>query len=138
MVDKEKIRSKIQIIEENISKLKELKKYNLEEFRGDFRNVEAAKHLLQVNVEAMIDVANHIIARNRWKTPETSAQSFRLLQQQGYFTAEEYNVLNKMVKFRNRVVHLYYTVDEQDVYNILQNHLDDFSLFIKAIAAKVF
>ncbi|WP_227762723.1 type VII toxin-antitoxin system HepT family RNase toxin [Zhaonella formicivorans] len=138
MVDKEKIRSKIQLIEQNLTKLKELGKYSLEEFTGDFRNVEAAKHLLQVNVEAMIDIANHIIARNRWRTPETSVESFRILERNGYFTSRELNILNQMVKFRNRVVHLYHTVDDNEIYKILQEHLDDFSVFVKAIVTKVF
>ncbi len=138
MVDKEKIRSKIQIIEDNISKLKHIQKYSEAEFSADFRNVEAAKHLLQVNIEAMIDIANHIIARNRWKTPETSADSLRLLQQKSFFKKEQLKVLIQMIKFRNRLVHLYHTTDDSEIYKILQNNLDDFTLFVKAIAAKLF
>ncbi len=137
MVDKEKIRSKIQTIEENSVKLKELRKYSLQDFLKDFRNVEAAKHLLQVNIEAMIDVANHIVARNRWRTPGTSAEAFALLEQNGYFTIDDLNTFNKMVKFRNRLVHLYHMVDDNELYKILQENLDDFSLFVKRIATKV-
>lgn len=137
MVDKEKIRSKIQTIEGNTAKLKELGKYSLEDFLHDFRNVEAAKHLLQVNVEAMTDVANHIAARNRWRTPGTSAEAFGLLEQHGYFTTNELKTFNEMVKFRNRVVHLYHMVDDNEIYNILQENLDDFSLFVKMIATKI-
>jgi len=89
MVDKAKIRSKIQTIEGNIEKLNQLASYRAEEFSQDFRNVEAAKHLLQVNVEAMIDVANHIAARNRWRTPETSSEALVLLVQNGYLEKED-------------------------------------------------
>ncbi len=71
MVDGDKIRNKIQTIEGNTAKLEVLARDSPKDFRDDFRNVEAAKHLLQVNVEAMIDIANHIIARNRWRTPAT-------------------------------------------------------------------
>ena len=138
MVDKEKIRSKIQTIEGNCAKLKELGKYSLQEFLNDFRNVEAAKHLMQINVKAMIDVANHIAARNRWRTPGTSAEAFALLEQNGYFTVDDLSTFNKMVKFRNRLVHLYHIVDDNELYKILQENLDDFSLFIKRITNKVF
>ncbi len=137
MVDKEKIRKKVQIIEENTAKLKQLKNYSFQEFASDFRNIEAAKHLLQVNIEAMIDVANHIIARNRWTTPETSSDSFRILEKHGYFGKSELELFNQMVKFRNRVVRLYHTVDEEELYKILQEHLNDFGLFIKAVTGKV-
>lgn len=138
MVDKEKIRSKIQTIEGNTAKLKELKKYSLREFLNDFRNIEAAKHLLQVNVEAMIDVANHISARNRWKSPATSAEAFALLGQNGYLNDDEVITISKMIKFRNRLVHLYHTVDNKEIYNILQENLDDFNIFIKSIVNKIF
>jgi len=102
VVDREKIRQKIQHIEENSAKLEQLKDFNLQEFTGDFRNIEAAKHLLQVNIEAMIDVANHIIARNRWAIPATSAESFKILREHGYFGNREQEIFNHMVKFRNR------------------------------------
>ena len=138
MVDKEKIRSKIQTIEGNTAKLKELGKYSLKDFLSDFRNVEAAKHLLQVNVEAMIDIANHIAARNRWRTPGTSAEAFILLEQNGYFTTDELSTFNKMAKFRNRVVHLYHAVDDNEIHKIIQESLEDFNLFVNKIVSKVF
>jgi len=38
-------------------------------------------------------------------------------------------VAQQMVKFRNRLVHLYWEVDEEQVYDILQTRLDDFDRF---------
>jgi uncharacterized protein YutE (UPF0331/DUF86 family) len=38
-----------------------------------------------------------------------------------------------MVQFRNRLVHLYWEVDEEIVYAILQNNLDDFDIFARYI-----
>lgn len=114
MVDIEKIRSKIQFIEYNCLKLGQLKNIPAEEFLQDFRNVEAAKHLLQVNVEAMLDIVNHIVARNRWPTPATSADSFKTLYEQGFFSLSEQDIFVRMVKFRNRIVHIYHTVDKAD------------------------
>ncbi|MDA8233216.1 MAG: DUF86 domain-containing protein [Clostridia bacterium] len=138
MVDKEKIRLKIQYIEGNNAKLEQLRRLTLEEFVKDFRNIEAAKHLLQVNIEAMIDIANHVIARYRWETPATSGDSFKILWQKGYLNDKELEVFSQMVKFRNRVVHLYHTVDDEEIYRILQKHISDFSLFIKAISNQLF
>jgi len=43
-----------------------------------------------------------------------------------------------MIKFRNRVVHLYHSVNEKEVYRILQDNTQDFSRFIKAIAKNNF
>ena len=97
-----------------------------------------SKHLLQVSIEAMLDIANHIIARNRWGIPAKSADSLRILQEKGYFSKEEQELFGTMIKFRNRVVHLYHSVSEKEVYRILQDNLQDFSLFLKAIAKNNF
>ncbi len=36
----------------------------------------------------------------------------------------------RMIRFRNRVLHVYHDVDAQEVYRILTEHLDDFRMFI--------
>ena len=38
--------------------------------------------------------------------------------------------LRQMVSFRNRVVHLYWNVDDAVVYHILQENLSDFETYI--------
>ncbi|MEK7278562.1 MAG: DUF86 domain-containing protein [Chloroflexota bacterium] len=38
-------------------------------------------------------------------------------------------VLRQMVSFRNRVVHLYWNVDDAIVYDIVQHNLGDFKIF---------
>ncbi len=40
-----------------------------------------------------------------------------------------------MVKFRNRVVHLYQEVNDRIVYEILQSDLEDFRKFVQQILA---
>ncbi|MBS3983634.1 MAG: DUF86 domain-containing protein [Dethiobacter sp.] len=133
MVNKEVIRQKIQFIEGNLEKLAILKEMSPLEFGSDFRNIETAKHLLQVSIEAILDISNHIIARNRWGTPVKSADSIRTLREKGYFTKAEEDVFGGMIKFRNRIVHLYHHVDEKEVYRILRENMQDFNLFLKAI-----
>ena len=38
-----------------------------------------------------------------------------------------------MAKFRNLIVHLYWKVDNKEVYNILKNNLDDFDAIKKSL-----
>lgn len=44
-----------------------------------------------------------------------------------------YQVMEKMAKFRNIVVHHYDKIDESIVVTILREHLDDFLVFRDAI-----
>lgn len=138
MVDADKVRQKIAMLEQNLEKLKALQKLQEDDFLNDFRNVESAKHLLQVCVEIMIDICDHIIARQRLGTPETSADGFKILAENGYLKKDNLNTYVAMTKFRNRVVHLYNEIDEKEIYNILQSNLEDFKQFLKEIINAVF
>ena len=75
-IDPEIIAEKISMISENMDKLKFLKELPEDEFYQDFRNLYATKHLLQISIEAMIDIANHIIARMGLGRPKSYAEEF--------------------------------------------------------------
>ena len=38
-----------------------------------------------------------------------------------------------MAKFRNRLVHIYWDIDKEEMYNIIQTNLGDFEKFIKCV-----
>ena len=132
-LDKEKIYSKIQIIEDNIKKLEELKTFSLENFMKDFRNIESAKHLFQRAIEAMVDIAMHIIARLRLLTPSSSVEAIKILVENKIIPSENQERYYQMIKFRNRLVHFYHKIDTNELYQILQNNLSDFKKFLRDI-----
>ncbi len=84
MVNRDKIRQKLSLIETNLQKLQFLKSLNSPDFLGDFRNVEAAKHLLQVSIKNMSDICDHIIAKKRLGTPNSQADSFRIMTKMAF------------------------------------------------------
>ena len=47
-------------------------------------------------------------------------------------------VLLQMVKFRDRAVHLYDKVSDEEVYKIIKNNISDFERFIGIIVEKFF
>ena len=138
MVDHDVLRQKINVLEENISKLNELAALPLEIFLGKFYYVDAGKHLLQTSIEAMLDISQHIIARRRFRNPQTDAEAFTILVEQGILPAEKEADLRNMAKFRNRVVHLYHDVDDREVYQLLAVGAKDGQEFVAAIVAKLF
>lgn len=48
------------------------------------------------------------------------------------------SIFISMVKFRNKAVHLYDQIKDEEVYDILQYHLRDFDRFIAAIIKYVY
>jgi len=57
-----------------------------------------------------------------------------LLAEQGAFNSEFIINLKDMYIFRNRLVHIYWEVDCEQVYEILQKRSTDFKTFLDKIA----
>ena len=116
-----------------LQKLTKLAAYSQSEFLLDFTKVESTKHLLQVSVQCCLDIAHYIIASENYRLPQDSYDALVVLQEQGILPDSFMPTLRQMVSFRNRVVHLYWEVDEAIVYEILQNNLGDFTTFVNYI-----
>lgn len=135
MLDEERITNRIAVITDNLRELKEIRDTSLEDFLSDKQKIAAAKYFLQTSIEAIVDIGNHIIARLRFGVPENNFQTFELLVQNKVLDRDKLSTYRQMVKFRNLVVHLYHTVDDERVYQILQENLDDFEDFISKIVS---
>lgn len=98
-------------------------------FLQDFTNVESAKHLLQVSIECCLDIAHHIVADEGYRTPSDYYDTFVVLYENGILPEAFMPTLRQMISFRNRVVHLYWDVDDATVYRILQENLSDFETY---------
>ena len=122
---KEDIQSKLDLIPENLEKIKILRAMGYEEFTSDFRNVDSALHRLQTSIQALVDIGAYIIASLGFRTPGTSAEVIDILTEHGFLKAEERNRYIPMIQFRNRIVHFYNDIDLKILYQILQEEMFD-------------
>lgn len=67
----------------------------------DFKEYDSAKYNLQTTIEAMLDICNHIIARNAYEVPRTNADAFRLLCRKNILGADMEDTYTAMARFRN-------------------------------------
>lgn len=130
MLDKSKIISKVNFINQSKRKLQELKKIEKHAFLRDFTSFDSSKYNFIVLIEAMIDICNHIISRQGFEIPSSSADSIKILVKHNILSMKHQGTFIAMVKFRNRIVHLYHDVNNEDVYDILQKNLDDVDSFL--------
>jgi uncharacterized protein YutE (UPF0331/DUF86 family) len=138
MVDKDILQRKLSFIDLKLRNLEILKHMERQDFLASFQSIDSAKYNLQVCIEALIDVSNHVVARERWGIPSTSAEAVKLLIKHGVLGKDQELPLVQMLKFRNRIVHLYQEVDDSEIYRILQENLDDIKDFIQAVVSKLF
>lgn len=116
-----------------LERLEDLKRLSEKEFLSDTHKVGSAKYNLIVAIEGAVDICNHIISKNGFRTPEDYADTFRVMLERGAFDAEFTKTLIQMARFRNRLVHIYWDIDDVEMYKIVRSHLDDIRKFLKAI-----
>ena len=129
--NQDKIRKLTSEILAALERLEDLRKLSAEDFLSDPHKIGSAKYSFIVAIEGMIDLCNHIIAKNGYRTPEDYADTFRVLVERGAFDEEYTNTLIQMARFRNRLVHIYWEVDDNELYRIIQTRLQDIRDFLK-------
>lgn len=85
--------------------------------------------VLQEAIECCISVANHLVSTLGYGQPETYADAFRLLADHDVLDESFEVELERMVGFRNRIIHRYWEIDWDEVYQIFTERVDDFERF---------
>ncbi len=117
-----------------INHLKSLQASGKESFLTNPDKIGSARYYFIVAIESAIDICNHIISQNGYRAPEDYADTFQVMVEQGAFDKDFIRQLKDMAKFRNRLVHLYWEVDDKQVYEILKSRLNDFKKYLDYIA----
>jgi uncharacterized protein YutE (UPF0331/DUF86 family) len=134
MTDADLVAKKLALIETYVRQLRELA--NPAALAGDVRERRFVEHTLQIAIQAMLDIASHIVSDESLGEPETNAQLFERLATAGWVSGSQRNVLVAMAGFRNVLVHGYAAVDPAIVRDIAENHLVDLTDFVAAIRAR--
>lgn len=104
-------------------------------FEEDYLKQDAIAINLQRACEQSIDLANYTIRVKKLGLPKESRESFRLLAQNKIIPRELSLNLEKMVGFRNILVHEYQKLDIELMIDVVENHLDDLVDFTNLIIA---
>ena len=96
---------------------------SLEDLRTDRDKRNMVLHALLVNIQASIDIANHLVAASSSRRPETYRESFTILCDEGLIPEDLGAQLSDLAGCRNVLVHLYCRLDLDEVYGVLQDDL---------------
>ncbi|MCE7869213.1 DUF86 domain-containing protein [bacterium CPR1] len=91
---------------------------------------DLAERYLHLAVEAVLDIAHHLIADRGLETPETNAAAFEKLTRAGHMEAGLAARLQGWARFRNVLVHLYLDIDHKRTYAVIQSELNDLNDFL--------
>jgi uncharacterized protein YutE (UPF0331/DUF86 family) len=134
-LNEELVRTRCQEIEESLERLERIKGKSKEEFLKDQDLKDIACYRLLVAMEAALGLCYHVSAKHLKKVPEEYAECFAILSDMRIIPAELSEKLQRMARFRNLLVHMYWKVDYNTLYEMIQNNLNDLRQFSKAIVA---
>ncbi|KCZ73109.1 hypothetical protein ANME2D_00168 [Candidatus Methanoperedens nitroreducens] len=98
-------------------------KISIEELRADRDKRNMVLHAMLVSIQASIDIATYIIAQRGLEKPSTYRETFEILGRQGLISKELADELSDLAGFRNVLVHIYWGLNLDEVYGVLQNDL---------------
>ncbi len=133
MLDKSLIEEKMDIVERNLKFLQGYAKINEKDFLESYKDVQAAKFSLLECIEACIDIAGYLIAEKGLKRPESYAEVFQILEEEGLLEEPLAERLSDMTRFRNFLVHRYGEVDNKRVFEFIKENLRDIYEFRKVV-----
>ena len=121
--DQDKITKLVSELRTSVKRLRHLSEVPQKDFVADPDKIGSAKYHFIVAIESCIDMSNHVIARNGFRVPEDYGDTFKVMAEAGVLVKEFAQELRNMAKFRNRLVHLYWEVDDKQVHEILKTRL---------------
>jgi uncharacterized protein YutE (UPF0331/DUF86 family) len=134
-LNEELVRTRCQEIEESLERLERIRGKPKEEFLRDQDLKDIACYRLLVAIEAALSLCYHVSAKHLKKVPEEYAECFAILGNAEIIPADLSEKLQRMARFRNLLVHMYWRVDYSTLYELIQNNLIDLRHFSKAIVA---
>ncbi|GFR36353.1 type VII toxin-antitoxin system HepT family RNase toxin [Thermobrachium celere] len=134
----EKLITQLRLLKKYIDMLKKISLNSKEEYLMDDILKGAAERYLQLAIETCINIGSRIISLEQFdkniSAPETYADVFEILKNIGLVDEEFSKNLKNMAKFRNKLVHMYWELDDEFVFNLIKNNLVDIEEFMKIVA----
>jgi uncharacterized protein YutE (UPF0331/DUF86 family) len=129
VVNVQKLQSQLDNLRAYVRQLREIAQTEREAFLKDDVIVGGAKYYLQSSISVCLDIGNHIIASEGYRAPKDYRDIFTVMNENGVLPDDFTRTLRQMAGLRNRLVHLYWEVDDEQIYDDLQNHLGDFDKY---------
>jgi uncharacterized protein YutE (UPF0331/DUF86 family) len=129
LVDKKLIKRKLGELRRYSSELKKHQKKSLKSIEDDLALAWSIQHGLQLSIQIILDVCNHILAARGINEIENYSDVLKKCGQNGILPRAFAERIKSMAGFRNILVHEYADVDLKIVHSVLNNYLKDFEMF---------
>lgn len=132
MFDRERILAKMDQLEGYLNELREIMPRDFDAYQKAEKR-RACERLLQISVEAAIDVCHLLVTGLRLGIPSEEDDLFEKLEIAGIISPQMKEMLKDMKGFRNILVHEYARIDDKIVYQVAKSKLIDFEAFKREV-----
>jgi len=130
MLNKTMINQRLTFISGYCNKMERLSALSEDEFIGSDK-AAAAESYLRRSIEAMFDIGRHILAKSG--TVELAQEYKSIAKGLKKLEVVDENLGETMIRiagYRNRMVHMYNLISDEEVYSIIKNELNDLKAFV--------
>lgn len=123
----------IRELDESLKDWQRYQSISLEDLKRDRDKRNMVLHAMLVSIQSAIDVATYLIAEKGLGKPVTYRETFEIMGQSGLIPEGLAEELSDLAGFRNVLVHIYWQLDLDQVYGILQSDLKTLESFLENI-----
>lgn len=127
--------NKAAIIERCIRRIHE--EYTADPDLEDYTHLDALTLNIERACQAAIDLAMHVVAKQCLGVPQSSGDTFYLLERAGYISSTLRRSLVAMTGFRNIAINQYQVLDSSVLHYIVQKGYQDLIAFGSALGVKI-
>jgi len=106
-----------------------------EAFLSEKNNPLALKYLLIESVEAITDICQHILAKIKGEVCGGYVDCIVKAGNHGIIQPELSNKLRKLADLRNSLIHRYWIINDEELFNQCRANINDFTDFATQITA---
>ena len=132
-MDKKRILSKFVEIDSYLEELDEIKPLEFEDYEGSILNKRSIERILQISIEVVLDICNLLVSDLNLGIPADEDSVFDKLRKKKIISKKLYDILIEMKGSRNVLVHKYGAIEDEKVFEVLTDKLDDFQIFKEEI-----
>ena len=125
--------NKAATVERCVARAREEYAHDPANFATDFTRQDAATLNVQRACEAVLDMGQHIVRREKLGVPQSARDVFELMARAQWIATPLAEALKRMVAFRNIAVHDYQSLLLPILVSVITNHLHEFSDFTSAV-----
>ncbi len=124
-ISKRVVADRLNWIDKMVQEIHALPLENYDSFTADRRNVWAAESCLRRSLEALMDLGRHIAAKAFGTGVTEYKEIAHVLKEKGVLDHESYNTFRNLAGYRNRMVHFYHEISDQELFDICSIELSD-------------